>query len=83
MESARSKLSNRKLCGWGFFIIAPVQAGMKSVRKGLREGELERDTYERLRCGECEAVLETVNDPDEIGTVRTCPDCDRQWQELG
>ncbi|MFQ3293404.1 MAG: hypothetical protein ACI9PP_000338 [Halobacteriales archaeon] len=56
---------------------------MKSVRKGLREGELERDTYERLRCGECEAVLETVNDPDEIGTIRTCPDCDRQWQELG
>jgi NAD-dependent SIR2 family protein deacetylase len=55
---------------------------MNTVRKGLREGELERDTYERLRCAECETVLDTKNDPEEIGTIRTCPDCGRQWQEL-
>jgi hypothetical protein len=55
---------------------------MKSVRKGLREGDLERDTYERLMCAECETVLDTKNDPDEVGTVRTCPDCGRRWQEL-
>lgn len=55
---------------------------MESVRKGLRAGEIEKDTYERLSCAECEAVLKTKNDPDEVGTVRLCPDCGREWREV-
>ncbi len=27
---------------------------MKSVRKALRKGDLEKDTYDRLVCSECE-----------------------------
>ncbi|WP_165874787.1 HVO_0758 family zinc finger protein [Natrarchaeobius oligotrophus] len=55
---------------------------MKSVRKALREGELEKDTYDRLVCGECEKPLKTENDPNEIKTVRICPDCDAEWKEI-
>jgi hypothetical protein len=56
---------------------------MESVRKGLRAGNLEKDTYERLACVRCEEVLETRNDPDEIGKRRACPECDREWKEVG
>lgn len=56
---------------------------MKSVRKGLRAGEIEKDTYERLTCADCGEELGTRNDPDAIGTVRFCPECDRQWQKVG
>ena len=55
---------------------------MKSIRKALRGGELEKDTYERLVCAECEKPLKTTNDPDTITTIRTCPDCDKEWKEL-
>ena len=55
---------------------------MKSVRKALRDGELDKDTYERVICGECEKALKTTNDPDSITTVRTCPDCGKEWKEL-
>jgi NAD-dependent SIR2 family protein deacetylase len=55
---------------------------MKSTRKGLRDGELVKDTYERLTCAECEQTLKKENDPDEIFSVRTCPDCGKQWKEL-
>lgn len=55
---------------------------MESVRKGLRNGSLEKDTYERLECAACGETLETKNDPDAIGKVRVCPSCGREWKEL-
>jgi hypothetical protein len=55
---------------------------MKSVRKALRDGTLTKDTYERLTCAECGKSLKTRNDPDEIGTVRVCPDCGGEWKEI-
>jgi len=55
---------------------------VKSTRKGLREGELTKDNYERLQCGECGDTLATENPPDEVYSVRTCRQCDREWKEL-
>ncbi|MFC6717098.1 HVO_0758 family zinc finger protein [Natrialbaceae archaeon GCM10025810] len=55
---------------------------MKSVRKALRQGELEKDTYDRLVCAECEKPLKTENDPETITTIRTCPDCEAEWKEI-
>lgn len=55
---------------------------MKSTRKGLRDDELYKDTYGRLNCADCEKTLGTENSPDEVFTVRRCPDCDREWKEL-
>lgn len=55
---------------------------MKSVRKALREGELEKDTYERITCADCEKPLGTTNDPDRVENIRTCPDCGSEWKEL-
>ena len=56
---------------------------MESVRKGLRSGALEKDTYERLTCADCGEELGTQNDPDEVGKVRVCPECGSQWKEVG
>jgi predicted RNA-binding Zn-ribbon protein involved in translation (DUF1610 family) len=56
---------------------------MKSVRKGLRSGDLEKDVYERLTCTECEEELTTRNDPEEIKTVRACPECGKEWKQIG
>ena len=56
---------------------------MTSVRKGLRSGDLEKDTYERLTCASCGEELETRNDPDEIGKRRVCPSCGKEWKEVG
>lgn len=55
---------------------------MQSVQKGLRSGDLEKDTYDRLLCAECEEELKTENDPDDIGAVRVCPDCGSEWRQL-
>lgn len=55
---------------------------MKSVHKGLRRDELEKDTYGRLVCSNCGETLATENDPDELGVVHSCPGCDRTWREL-
>lgn len=66
----------------GFFIRLHVGGNMKSVRKALRGGDLYKDTYERLNCNECEKPLKTENDPDEIWSVRVCPDCGGRWKEL-
>jgi len=60
----------------------PDGRDMKSTRKGLREGELEKDTYERLNCAECGETLGTKNDPDEVFSVRECPECGTEWKEL-
>jgi predicted RNA-binding Zn-ribbon protein involved in translation (DUF1610 family) len=56
---------------------------MQSVRKGLRAGDLEKDTYERLTCSDCGEELDTRNDPNEVGRVRVCPGCGREWKEVG
>jgi NAD-dependent SIR2 family protein deacetylase len=56
---------------------------MKSTQKGLRSGEIEKDTYERLSCAECDEQLDTKHDPDELGRVRVCPSCGREWKEVG
>jgi len=55
---------------------------VKSVRKALRDGDLEKDTYDRLECAACERALSTRNDPGEIGTVRLCDDCGRRWRAI-
>lgn len=55
---------------------------MKSVRKGLRAGELEKDTYDRLVCADCDESLKTENDPDEVGSVRVCPECGERWKQI-
>ncbi len=55
---------------------------MDSVTKGLRRGAIEKDTYDRLICAECETRLARTDDPDELGAVRSCPECGREWQQL-
>ena len=55
---------------------------VKSTRKGLREGELQKDNYERLSCVECGENLAKENPPDEVFSVRSCPNCGREWKEL-
>jgi len=54
---------------------------MDSVRKGLRAGDIEKDTYERLVCTHCGERLETESDPDQIAKLRQCPDCGREWEQ--
>ena len=56
---------------------------MDSVRKGLRAGDIVKDTYERLSCAECEEQLETKNNPDSVGKIRGCPECGREWKRVG
>lgn len=56
---------------------------MDTVRQGLRADQITKDTYERLQCSDCEERLKTRNDPDEIGSVRFCPECDREWKQIG
>ncbi|SFR37788.1 HVO_0758 family zinc finger protein [Halogeometricum limi] len=56
---------------------------MKTTRKGLRDGELEKDTYGRLSCTDCGEALKKTNDPDEVFSLRTCPECATEWKELG
>ena len=56
---------------------------MESVRKGLRAGDLQKDTYERLQCTACDAVLDTEDDPDNVGQIRSCPGCGAEWRRIG
>jgi hypothetical protein len=56
---------------------------MDSIRKGLRSGDLEKDTYERLVCAGCGEQLATENDPDAVGKLRVCPECGGEWQQVG
>ncbi|AKH97097.1 HVO_0758 family zinc finger protein [Halanaeroarchaeum sulfurireducens] len=55
---------------------------MESVRKGLRAGELERDTYDRLVCAECGTQLQREDAPDEIYTLRRCPNCGAEYKQI-
>lgn len=56
--------------------------GMDSVRKGLRVGDLEKNTYGRVVCADCEIPLGTESDPEDVFDVRRCPDCGAEWKEL-
>lgn len=69
-------------CPLSFWYVHPYRALMKTVRKGLRENEIQKDTYERLTCVPCERALKTKNDPSELGSVRFCPDCGAEWRAL-
>ena len=55
---------------------------MESTRKGLRSGDLYKDTYERLTCADCDDRLTKRDDPDEIFAVRACSDCGAEWKEI-
>ena len=55
---------------------------MKSVRKGLRDGDLEKDTYDRVVCVAWGQTLKTQNDPDEVFSVRICPECETEYKDL-
>jgi hypothetical protein len=55
---------------------------MESVQKGLRAGDLEKDTYDRLICSSCEEELSRRSDDDEVGAIRACPDCETEWRQL-
>ena len=55
---------------------------MRSVRKGLRAGEIEKDTYDRLTCSACGVSLAKRDDPEQLGMVRTCPECGREWEQV-
>ena len=55
---------------------------MKSTRKGLRDDDLFKDTYERLKCTDCEQVLKTTTDSDKLYDIRTCPECGTQYKDL-
>jgi DNA-directed RNA polymerase subunit RPC12/RpoP len=56
---------------------------MESIRKALRAGDIEKDTYGRLNCAECGEQLGTRNDPDALGRVRVCPNCGSEWKDVG
>jgi DNA-directed RNA polymerase subunit RPC12/RpoP len=56
---------------------------MDSVRKALRAGDVEKDSYGRLSCSTCEEQLKTENDPDQVWKVRVCPECGSKWKEIG
>lgn len=55
---------------------------MDSVRKGLRAGELEKDTYDRLLCADCDEQLGTRDDAGNVGSRRICPECGTEWRQL-
>ena len=55
---------------------------MDSIRRALREGEIVKDMYERLECADCGEQLETKNDPDDVGSIRACPECGSEWRQL-
>lgn len=55
---------------------------MRSVRKGLRAGEIEKDTYDRLACAVCGVQLGTREEADSLGMIRSCPECGREWEQV-
>ncbi|MDZ7702051.1 MAG: HVO_0758 family zinc finger protein [Halobacteriales archaeon] len=55
---------------------------MESVRKGLRAGQLDKDTYGRLECSNCEVGLTKKEAEDDMGYLHTCPDCGRVWRRV-
>jgi predicted RNA-binding Zn-ribbon protein involved in translation (DUF1610 family) len=55
---------------------------MESVRKGLRAGDIDKDTYGRLECARCSVRLGKKEDEDGVGFLHSCPDCGRVWRRM-
>jgi len=55
---------------------------MESVRKALRAGQIDKDTYGRLECTQCEVQLGKKEDEDGVGSLHTCPECGRVWRRV-
>lgn len=55
---------------------------MDTVRDGLREETITKDTFERLICVNCDRILKKRSDPERIGSVRFCVDCGDEWLEM-
>ncbi|UPV73306.1 hypothetical protein M0R89_12205 [Halorussus limi] len=52
---------------------------MKSIRRGLWDGEVGKDTRGRFACRICRESL-VVGSEEGDGTERSCPECDRSWK---
>jgi rubrerythrin len=52
---------------------------MKSIQRGLWDGEVEKDTRGRFSCRICGQSLK-AGESDGDSTVRACPNCDRKWK---
>lgn len=48
----------------------------------MRAGDLEKDTYGRVSCTACGKTLKTRKEADTLGSVRACPECGKEWQEI-
>ncbi len=55
---------------------------MDSVHKGLRAGDITKDTYGRLACTECEVRLGKKEAEEGYGYIHTCPECGRGWRRI-
>lgn len=55
---------------------------METVRDGLRAGDLEKDTFDRVICASCDRTLKTRNDPDNLWSIRYCGECGTEWREM-
>lgn len=55
---------------------------MDTVRDGLRANDLEKDVFDRLVCVQCDRSLKIRNEPDQMGSVRFCIECDNEWLEM-
>lgn len=55
---------------------------MDTVRDGLKANALVKDTFDRLVCASCDRSLRMRNDPDEIGSIRFCEQCEGEWLEM-
>jgi methionyl-tRNA synthetase len=55
---------------------------MDTVHQGIRAGDIEKDTYERLICSHCEASLATQDNPEGVGKLRACPECGREYKQI-
>lgn len=53
---------------------------MDTVHNGLREGDLEKDTYDRLVCAHCEVELERDKGHRLGKKVYRCPKCETRWE---
>ncbi len=83
LDSRENQASDEWLPEYRVFLrVRTEPPGMDSTRKGLRKGDLYKDNYERLKCSTCEKTLKKKNDPDEVFSVRTCPECGMEWKEL-
>lgn len=55
---------------------------MQTIRKAVRNNELETDTYGRYHCTACGTRVTRLQRDAEAGQVHRCPDCGREWQQL-